>query len=145
MHEEIFIISGKKLRAARKRLRPALSQETFGDKIGVSRATANVWEQRESVELDSVTFKAICKILKVSPDDLIYQDIMPARQEQAQTIDIDRAIEKYDSLYKETISSQKQFIDELRRDKEALAKDKENLWQHIQDLTKSFGSLQKAK
>ncbi len=69
--EKNLIISGKKLFEARRAIKPKLSQDLLAEKIGISRASMNVWEKREDIEITPEQAAKLTKVLRVNINDLI--------------------------------------------------------------------------
>jgi transcriptional regulator with XRE-family HTH domain len=137
MEQKYFYISAKKLLDARERAR--VSQSGLAEALQVSRQTLNVWEHKTEIKITPDQARIIAKVLKVSIDDLT--EVATTAEEKQSPSGLQGLIDTFNK----TFDSKEREVLRLERTVENLEKDKDRLWQHIQELTRGFATLQKAK
>jgi DNA-binding XRE family transcriptional regulator len=148
-----LIISGIKLKQARRAVSPKLNQEDLARKIGIVRQTLVQWEKQNAVIMDADQANKIAKVLKVSLQTLQnVPEIIQGAEEPTQGYirsklaeDLSLTLKQYDELYKTLVESLK--IENDRHIERIRHLEGETVWYrtHINKLTEGFAALDKAK
>jgi transcriptional regulator with XRE-family HTH domain len=143
------ILSGSKVKEARKALHPKLIQEDVAGKLGITRVTYIQWESREELELTLHDAEKLAKVLKVKLDDLLKKSSFEKVNTHVNTVneggaEYGKAFEKYDQIYKDLIVSKDKHLESKEEEIKRLLADKDRLWSLVNTLTEGFASLKKA-
>jgi transcriptional regulator with XRE-family HTH domain len=146
--DENVILSGSRLKSARKSLDPKMTQEEVAQKFGVTRVTYNMYEGRENVELSPKEAAKLAQILQVGIEDLVKTSEIEKEENvknvKSESID-NLTFEKYDQAVHALIESQQRHIEQIekRTAEEVKRLNEYNLFLQdtVRDLTKGLASL----